>query len=294
MAYSPTASPTANRLIFHRLLRDYDIWRHRTDGGMEPLIVSSLVDANPQFSPDGTRIAFESSRSGEAMEIWVVQADGSKPVQLTNRVGRYQGTPHWSPDGRWIAFDSQGRDGHWDVYAIEAMGGSPRRITSEPSDDSTPVWSHEGKWIYFRSDRSGSFEFWRVPFAGGQPEQVTTRGGYTAYESADGETLFYTKAGSGALFSRRLSGGEERQVLPYIYNKSFVPVADGIYYIGRRSDAGYYSLDFFQFSSAVSRLVVKIEGGVSSGLSVSPDGKTILFTKSVSVAADLMMIENFQ
>lgn len=305
LAYSPSASPTANRLVFFRLLFDSDIWRYRADDGMKPLIVSSLPDYNAQFSPDGTRIAFDSARSGEAMEIWVAQADGSKPVQMTNLLGRFQSTPRWSPDGRWIAFHSQAQDGNWHIYVIEATGGSPRRITFEPCEESMPSWSQDGKWIYFRSDRTGRNEIWRVPFAGGPPEQVTTRGGYSAYESADGKMLFYNKASlylnnvsGGPLFARRLSGGEEREVLPYIDDNSFFPVADGIYYIGRRSDAGYYPLEFFQFSSGASRLVTKIEANAVvdavGGLSVSPDRKTILFYKGVGTGAVLMMIENFR
>jgi Tol biopolymer transport system component len=83
-------------------------------------------------------------------------------------------------------------------------------------------------------------------------------------------------------------------VLPYIYYKSFVPVAEGIYCIGRWSDEKYYPLEFFQFSSNSSRLLAKLGSYVYSGLSVSPDQKAILFTKSVSNDAHLMMIENFQ
>jgi serine/threonine protein kinase/Tol biopolymer transport system component len=204
MAYSPSASSTADRLVFSRLLRDYDIWAYHTDAGMQPVITSSLADYNPQFSPDGTRIAFESSRSAEAEEVWVVQADGSKPIQMTNQIGRHQGTPRWSPDGRRIAFDSQGLDGHWDIYVMEANGGLPRRVTSEPSDENMPFWSRDGKWLYFRSDRTGRTEIWRVPSDGGRPEQITMRGGSVAYESADGKTLFYMKNNSG-LFSREHS-----------------------------------------------------------------------------------------
>ena len=176
-------------------------------------------------------------------------------------------------------------DGGADFIVMEYVAGKIENL---------PFWSRDGKWIYFQSDRTGANEIWRVPFAGGQPERVTSRGGHVAYESADGQTLFYTKAASGPLFASRLSGGEEQEVLPYIHRRSFVPVADGIYYIGRRSDEGYYPLEFFQFSSAASKLLAKIEGEVYLGLSVSPDRKTILFTKSVSIGADLMMIENFQ
>ena len=188
-ASSPSASPTANRLVFSRELLDPDIWRYQADGGIEPLIVSShAVDDNPQFSPDGSKIAFESARSGEIQEIWVAQADGSKPVQMTNHVGRQQGTPRWSPDGRWIGFDSKGQNGHWSIYIMESTGSTPRRITSESVDESMPFWSRDGKWLYFRSIRTGRSEIWRIPFAGGPQEQVTKNGGFTAYESADGQT----------------------------------------------------------------------------------------------------------
>jgi serine/threonine protein kinase/Tol biopolymer transport system component len=294
MAYCPSASPTASRLVFYRLLVDCNIWRYHMNGGMEPFIVSSLGEGGPQFSPDGTRIAFESIRSGEAMEIWVAQADGSKPVQMTNGLGRRQGSPSWSPDGRWIAFNSQRQDGQWGVYVMDAAGSAPRRITLGPSNEVGPFFSRNGKWLYFRSDRTGRSEIWRFPFAGGPREQVTRNGGYTAYESVDGETLFYTKGrgNSEPLFARLLSGGAERQVLPAVYLKSFFPVAEGIYYIGPRSGE-YYPLEFFQFSSNSSRLLAKIGGYVGEGLSVSPDRKTILFSKSVSNDAHLMMIENF-
>jgi Tol biopolymer transport system component len=290
----PSASPTASRLVFQRSLEDFDIWRYHMNGGMEPFIVSSATDHNPQFSPDGTRIVFASDRSGQS-EIWVAQADGSKPVQMTNSPGRGGGTARWSPDGRWIAFDTRRQDGHTEVYVMDAAGSAPRRITFGPSNDAVPFWSRDGKWLYFRSDRTGREEIWRVPFAGGPGEQLTRNGGWTAYESADGRTLFYTKGGGGSepVFARLLAGGEERQVLPFVTARAFVPVAEGIYYIGSQSGE-YYPLEFFEFSSNRSRLLTKIDGHVGMGLSVSPDRKTILFTKSVSNDSHLMMIENFQ
>jgi Tol biopolymer transport system component len=223
----------------------------------------------------------------------VAEADGSKPVQMTSNLGRHQGSPHWSPDGRWIAFDSQGEDGHWDIYVMNESGGRPRRITTEPSDENIPSWSRDGKWIYFHSNSTGSFEVWRRPFAGGVAEQLTKDGGNAAYESADGTTLFYLKATSSPLFAKPVSGGVERQLLAWVSDRAFVPVDDGIYYIGRRDDNGQYPLQFFQFSTQTSRVLTNIDGELNVGLSVSPDRTALLFTKTAKSGANLMMIENF-
>jgi len=122
---------------------------------------------------------------------------------------------------------------------------------------------------------------------------LTKDGANAAYESADGATLFYLKATSSPLFAKPVSGGVERQLLDWVSMKAFVPVDDGIYYIGRRSDNGQYPLQFFQFSSQTSRVLTNINGEISAGLSVSPDRTAILFTKTVKAGANLMMIENF-
>jgi Tol biopolymer transport system component len=290
---TPSISPAGNHLVFSRNLTNADIWRYEAGRSFEPLITSSLDDNNAQFSPDGKRIAFASSRSGESMEIWVADSDGSRAVQITNLLGRHQGTPWWSPDGRWIAFDSQAQDGKWHIYVMDSGGGSPRRITSEQPDAHVPSWSHDGQWIYFRSAQTGRNEIWRAPFAGGRSEQVTRDGGFAAFESADGKTLFYIKAGESPLFARLLSGGPERQVLPFVRARAFVPREDGIYFIGQHTADGY-PLELFQFPTGTTRVLTNIPGEVDLGLSVSPDRKTILFSKTVGAGADLIMIENFQ
>jgi Tol biopolymer transport system component len=301
-AFAPSIAAAGNRLVFERRLPKSDIWRYHVGGGMELLIASALNDQNPQFSPDGKKIAFKSDRSGEQFEIWVAEADGSRPVQLTNRIGRTQGGASWSPDSRWIAFSSQREDGHVGICAIEASGGTPRRLSFEGTDEAAPSWSPDGKWIYFRSNRTGHNEIWRLPFSGGPPSQVTESGGFFAYASADGKTLFYQKTDQSSsccgppLFAKSLSGGPERQVLPYVYVRTFAPVEDGIYYIGLQGDDGKYPLQFLRFSTNASRLLTRIDNPIGQSISVSPDRKTILFGKSQSHigGANLFMIENFR
>ncbi len=293
-AMSPSVSPVGNRVVFARNLRDNDIWRYRVGRAAEALIVSSLNDDCPQFSPNGSKVVFESNRSGGAEEIWVTRADGSQPVQMTDHLGRHQGSPHWSPDGRWIAFDSQGEGGRRRIYLMDEGGGRPRLFSPENANEAVPSWSRDGKWVYFTSDRTGRREVWRRPFAGGAADQVTRQGGALSYESTDGATLFYLKAPSSPLFARPLSGGPERQLLPFVSARAFMPVDDGIYYIGSPNDEGQYTLRFFRFSGQTSELITTIDGGIYLGLTVSPDRKTILFTRTVKSGADLMMIDNFQ
>ena len=77
---------------------------------------------NPVWSPDGTRIAFDSTRSGNR-EVWVINADGSGLVNVSNDPGQdYE--PAWSPDGTQITFTS-GRSGELDVWAVDAPPTTP-------------------------------------------------------------------------------------------------------------------------------------------------------------------------
>ena len=296
-AMFPAVALNGRRLAFSRQMNDQDIWRVEVGGKPEPFLVSTMLDSNAQFSPDGRRIAFASARSIDRVAIWLSDANGTNLVQLTMGPGTYDGSPRWSPDGRWIAFDALGSDGRWSVKVVESTGGQPRHLTSGfPWSNKVPSWSRNGKWIYFTSDRTGRFEIWRIPAQGGTAEQITTDGGYVALESVDGKTLYYTKTGSYGpqpLYARSLGDGEERQVLEPVTGRGFAVFDDGIYYLAatgpRTAD-----IRFHKFATGQGLIVSAIEGPPGLGLSVSPDRKTILFTKFVSVGIDLMLIENFR
>src|SRR5262249_28207404 len=154
----------------------------------EPVVSSSFADFQAQFSPDGHRLAFGTTRSGEGSEIWVSAVDGSAARQLTHGPGRWQGGPHWSPDGRRIAFDSQDSDGRWHVWPGEAEGGPPRQITRGLGNEDNTAWSRDGRMIFFSDD----VDLWRVPASGGPPVPVTQDGDNVwGFESADGTSILY-------------------------------------------------------------------------------------------------------
>lgn len=110
------------------------------------------------WSPDGTRLAFESGRTGNR-EIFVVDADGGNVVQLTDDPAA-DSAPAWSPDGARIVFSSN-RGDNVDVYVMKTNGGGLRRLTEDPAGDYNPAWSPDGDLIvFYRSRDDGRDQIW--------------------------------------------------------------------------------------------------------------------------------------
>jgi Tol biopolymer transport system component len=289
-------SPRMQRLVYTRELIDVNIWRLEVHGPHEKisapmkLISSTRIDAHAQFSPDGKKIVFSSNRTG-SFEIWICDSDGSNPQPLTS-LGSGCGFPHWSPDGERIAFCSN-LDGQWEIYVISANGGKPKRFTSSPAADYTPRWSRDGKWVYFGSDRSGESQVWKMPARGGEAVQVTRKGGATAFESPDSQWIYYTNGYEDSpLWKMPRDGGEETQVLESVEQHAFAIVKEGIYFIPRPDSAGHHSIQFFNFATQRIRSLSTIER-IDTYLSVSPDGRWILYSQIDQLGSDLMLVENF-
>jgi Tol biopolymer transport system component/tRNA A-37 threonylcarbamoyl transferase component Bud32 len=292
-AMRPDIARKGNRLAFVSIGTDSDIWKFEAGVGPTPVVSSSLFDLDPYLSPDGRRIALASERSGKGREIWVANVDGSGAVRITDAPGKLHGTPRWSPDGRWIAYDALEDSGEYGIYVIDAAGGSARPLTARGA---IPSWSRDGRWIYFGSSRSGRDEIWRIAAAGGTPEQITETGGVAAWESWDGTLVYYSRGG--ALYSQALTGGPERQILPAIMNREFVPTKNGIFYM-IRPDAKRrisYEIRYLAFATGRSDTLYRFDSlALTQGLSVSPDEKTIISAGiSPSKNADLMLIQNFR
>jgi eukaryotic-like serine/threonine-protein kinase len=318
-----TEFPTiaGGRLAYNWRRFDPNLWRlplsgpGRAAGEPAPLVASSQLETEAQFSPDTTRIAFRSDRSGSP-EIWLAQTDGSNPVQLTS-LGGWSGTPRWSLDGQRIVFDSV-VNGNQDVYVVSVEGGQPRRLTDDPTLDNVPTWSRDGRWIYFASQRTGDPEIWKMPAGGGQAVQVTRGGGFYPQESPDGRFLYYVK---GLLNTELWRGPGSNAAADTAYEPvpgfprppgwgAWVPTAGGIYGIGRMSkgvsnQAGLGQRDVskpsyaIQFYDVETRQLTPVYSlGSLEGMgrpAVSPDGRWLVWNQLDKIeGGDLRLVENFR
>jgi Tol biopolymer transport system component len=285
------------RMAFAQFFQDANLWRIDTQGKEAPVkvISSTAYDSSAQYSPDGSRIAFRSNRSG-SNEIWVSDSDGRTQVQLTRYGGPLTGTPRWSPDGMTVAFDTR-PDGQADIYAVSSIGGTPRRITQSAFEDVVPSWSGDGAWIYFASNRTGAWQVWRTPAAGGTEEQVTKDGGFAASESPDRRYLYFAKGRSTAgLWRKKLPDGLEEPVLPELkpgFWGYWAVVEDGIYFADGAS-RGPGGIFFFSFAGRKTRQVFKVEKPLAvtdSAFAVSPDRQHILYTQIDQSGSDLFILD---
>ncbi len=258
---------------------------------------SIYEDGSPDFSPDGQRLVFSSSRTG-GYELWLSDADGNNAMRLTTQGGP-TGSPRWSPDGKWIAFDSQiGGDGN--IYVMSADGGPWRRLTPESTAETVPAWSRDGQWIYFKSNRSGSMQIHKMPAAGGEAKQITFQGGFEGFESPDGNLFYYTKGrGVYGIYTVPANGGEEKLV-PELsragYWRSWNVLNEGICFIAKE-EAPQQTIRFFSFATRRVTPLIPVNGEALfwlSGLALSADGKRLLFAQPEPRKDEIMLMENFR
>jgi Tol biopolymer transport system component len=102
--------------------------------GIRRLRVSPASEGQPDFSPDGGKLAFISNRDGNP-EIYTIGLDGEGEQRLTSWDG-WDEFPDWHPDGSRILFESEGRDGFDGLFVMDSDGGNVHHVTN----------GHRGRW----------------------------------------------------------------------------------------------------------------------------------------------------
>jgi Tol biopolymer transport system component/DNA-binding winged helix-turn-helix (wHTH) protein len=302
---SPAVSRDGNRLAYTRLRDDMNIWDFALDdagrvAAKTPLIASTFRDSDPDFSPDGRRIAFTSGRNG-TFGIWVSDSDSGNPRLLFDGGAYVTGSARWSPDGRRLAFDTRAKNaervGNPSIWTIDADGGQAQRLTPSSTGDVAPSWSRDGAWIYFASTRGGNMQIWKMPSRGGQAIQITHNGGFEGFETEDGKYLLYVKGReTPGIWRIPVGGGEESLVTAADqigYWRCWRVAHGGIYFATAAPPAGP-RLEFFSFSSGKTETITtlsKAPDATIPGLAVSPEGRRLLLAQYDQDGSNIIMIE---
>ncbi|MBI5359012.1 MAG: PD40 domain-containing protein [Planctomycetes bacterium] len=192
----PSFSPDGKKIAFTYL---GDIWTVDVTGGKaNRLTLHEAYDVRPYWSPDGTKIAFLSNRSG-SYDIWLISPDGGKPEQLTFHAAVDIPTG-WTPDSKYVLFESS-RSGDYNVWAMPVEGGTPRQITFDVGR--IPCITRDGKTVIYtrgynnitqrQYKGSGNWDLFSIPFTGGVATQLTATDINEIYPfcSPKGDAVYY-------------------------------------------------------------------------------------------------------
>jgi Tol biopolymer transport system component len=126
-----------------------DIDAMNADGtGVTTILGGNWINQNPEYSPDGHRIAFSGNRGGYVNAVWVMNANGGNPRRLTDPKLEASG-PDWSPDGTKILFGTHSDLPRSDIWVMNADGSDQLNLSQMPPDGDAPAaaFSPDGRTI---------------------------------------------------------------------------------------------------------------------------------------------------
>jgi Periplasmic component of the Tol biopolymer transport system len=198
------------------------------------ITTSGAHDKWPNWSPDGTMIAFETDRLGAWPVSWAMNADGSNAHVLVHGYGA-----HWSPDGTKLLYSGFAPEGIPAVYIANADGSSPVRLTANPTGDLRAAWSPDGKQIVFSafpSGPDGNVALFIVQADGTGQRRLTYTSGSSDYAawSPDGSQIafeYHAENAPQAIHIIRVDGTNEQALTPIgCGSPSWSPDGDQIAY----------------------------------------------------------------
>jgi Tol biopolymer transport system component len=313
----PACSPNGRDILFVRgrepraklepgdvfgVFSDADIWALDLSSGKESRLVQNAF--NPDYSPDGKRIAFDASWVGPR-RIWIVDSQGHNPQQVSseNSEAVTHVRPRWSPDGTKIVFQNIERT-KFDVRIIDVTSGRSNWVTNDAVQDLNPVWSASGEYVYFSSYRGGGINIWRVRVSADGtpvrlPQQLTIGAGQDIEiaVSSDGRRLAFSILRQNADIWRlpvdpqsgRPSGLPQEVITTTREDSRGAWSPDGSMIAFNSDRTGEMNIWLYSIADRRSRQLTKGPGGDYQA-NWSSDGKRIVFFSSRAGTADIWSV----
>jgi eukaryotic-like serine/threonine-protein kinase len=189
---APRLSPDGRRVAAFRATQgNQDIWIIDADR-LTRFTFDSSFDRFPIWSPDGSRIVFDSTRKGHR-DLYSKLSNGGASEELLLESSQDKGAGDWSSDGRFIAVASADPQGAYDLWMLPMQGDrKPFVFLKTNYDERRPSFSPDGRWVAYMSNESGRFEIYVRPFPGpGGQWQISAAGGISPRWGPGGKELYY-------------------------------------------------------------------------------------------------------
>ena len=251
----PALSPDGSEIAFSS---GGDIWTVPSAGGEAHLLVSHpATETKPLYSPDGKRLAFVSTRTGNG-DIYVLTIDTGDLKRITFD-DALEVLDAWSADGRWLYFTAASYDvGTQDVFRVSSDGGTPLQVSAEVyTAEYHAAPSHDGNMLAFTGHGLGGNQWWRK-----------------GHSHIDESEIWLMHFGAKPSYEQ-LSDGGAKEMWP-MWSKD----DRTIYYVSDRSGAqNIWAKDL----NGKSREVTQFKGGRVLWPSIGYDGKSIVFERDFQV-----------
>jgi len=256
----------------------------------EPALVRLTAHAGsntqPDVSPDGRHVVFVSNRDGGAGQIYIMDADGSHPRNLTGNPKIHDDSPAWSPDGHKIAFQSD-RHSASEIFTMDADGGHPTLI----APGARAAWSPDGKMLACARSIEGHSEIWVFPSDGSSPPRRLTFDRHFCADptwSPDGTRIAFTSAGvQGLEIQSTRVDGTDRVVLAAGHCANRLPVwfRDGRIAFNSNRD-GHDALFVMESDGTLQHRITDASADEDEA-AWSPDGRSLVFESDRSGNSDI-------
>ena len=199
---------------------NFDIWHFDLERAGTPTRLTHDPDEStgPTFSPDGTQIAFVSSRIGRPYSLFTRRISSAENVPvLTGSGSPLAGfAPGWSEDGRWLIFSAGTLATGADLWKLALTGDrTPSVFLRTRFSEMRAAISPDGQWIAFESDQSGESEIYVRPFPEGDGEiKISNGGGRSVAWSRDSRELFFLALDGTMMSVAKIGAGRFRAGTP--------------------------------------------------------------------------------
>jgi len=190
----PRLSPDGRRLAVTIAEEDAQIWLYDlARDTLTRLTFGGNINQVPTWTPDGTRIAFNSTTKETPQQnlFWQL-ADGSGGLERLTTSKYNHGARSFSPDGQLLAYSEINPTTGFDIWMLRLSDRTAEPFLRTTFNEAAPAFSPDGHWLAYISDESGRYEVYVQPYPGpGGKNQISTEGGTEPVWNRNGRELFY-------------------------------------------------------------------------------------------------------